>query len=345
MPVPAPTARLAATALPSRGTAMAGGILLCVLLAWLTVVAATALHMPPVLLALGVGLAARPVATRLPVAAGLAFSGRTVLRLGIMLIGARLALHEVAALGLPAVMIAIGAVALTVAGGAWLARLCGLDRARSYLSAGSVGICGASAALAVSAVLPPSPARERETAYTVAAVTLLSTVAMVAYPAIAHALALTDGQAGVFFGASIHDLTQVVGAGALVSPNATEAATVTKLVRVACLAPAAIAIGLLFRARADAASAGAVRPPLLPWFLIGFAGLAAIANTGLLPKPAIDLAGSAATFCLVTATVALGIKTSPRALVADGWRPLAALLLQTLLVGAYALAAALLLIR
>jgi len=206
------------------------------------------------------------------------------------------------------------------------------------LSAGAVGICGASAALAISSVLPSTPERQRETVFTIAAVTTLSTVVMLLYPVLARLVGFDETQAGIFFGASIHDVVQVVGAGELVSTHAATTATATKLVRVACLAPAAIFIGL-WAVRGCGKGAAKSSSPIVPWFLIGFALLAALANSGWIGRDGIALLSGAATICLVVAVGALGMKTSVRELMGAGWRPMLAVVLQTLLIGAYALAA------
>lgn len=293
---------------------------------------------PPVLTALAAGMVAHRWRVQESGAIGVDFCARTLLRIGVALIGVRLSLEQVAGLGLPVVLIATGSVLVTLVGGAAIGRVLGLSPARSVLSAGSVGICGASAALAISLVLPQTPERQRETIFTIAAVTTLSTIAMVAYPLLGHLLRFDDIQAGIFFGAAIHDVTQVIGAGALVSPEATTTATATKLIRIACLAPATVLIALWFaRGRKDA-SAMAV-PPILPGFLIGFVVLAAVANTGWIEEAVLGFLSQAATFCLVAATAALGMKTSVGELASAGWRPLAAVTAQTVLIGLYALVA------
>jgi uncharacterized integral membrane protein (TIGR00698 family) len=220
--------------------------------------------------------------------------------------------------------------------GTLMAMAFGLPRSRSLLSAGAVGICGASAALAISTVLPHREAQERQTATTVALVTVLSTAAMLLYPLLGRFLSLGPLEAGIFFGAAIHDVTQVAGAGAMISSDAATAAIATKLVRVACLAPVVAAIAMIGARYATSSHRGATPPPV-PFFLVGFALVAAAANLGLLSEAFRHFLSEAATFCLVAATAALGIKTSLRQILVDGWRPLAAMLAQTLLLASYAI--------
>ncbi len=321
-----------AAALRVERPTRAPGVLLCLMVAGAALALAAISGLPVILIALGLGIAARPIADEIAQPSGIGWSARAPLRLGIALIGAKLSFAELSEFGWPAAALAVGAVLVSLTGGALLGRALGLDAGRATLSAGAVGICGASAALAISAVLPASPQRERQTVYTICAVTLLSTIAMVAYPLVSRVAGLNDTQTGMFLGASIHDLAQVIGAGAMVSPQATEAATVTKLIRVACLAPVVLTIGLCFARRG--ASAEAARPPMLPGFLVGFIVLAVAVNLGLLPQIAIDAMTWLSALCLIVATAALGLKTIPGALAADGWRPALATIGQTLLLGA-----------
>ena len=314
------------------------GAAICVMIALVAMGLGRFTIVPAVLGALLIGMAARRWRAQDFGGAGIDFCARTLLRFGVALIGVRLSLEQVTNLGWSVVLIAVGAVAVSLIGGSAIGRLFGLSPARSVLSAGAVGICGASAALAISSVLPLSPERERETVFTIAAVTTLSTIVMIAYPFLGRLIGFDDTQAGIFFGAAIHDVTQVVAAGAMVSPEATTTATATKLVRVACLAPAAVLIGL-WAARAKLREPKGASPPILPLFLVGFVAMAIVANSGWVGARALAVLSDAATFCLVAATAGLGLKTSVRQLAGAGWRPVAAITAQTLLIGAYALGA------
>lgn len=312
------------------------GIAACAVLAGLSMLLALVVPaLPAVLIALIVGTM---IAHRVDVSylsPGADFTIRTILRIGIALIGVRFSAEQISELGMSAVAIAAGGVCLMLSVGTLVARVFGLPRSRSLLSAGAVGICGASAALAISTVLPHSEAQERQAATTVALVTALSTAAMLLYPLVGHFLSLDPLEAGIFFGTAIHDVTQVAGAGAMISNDSATAAIATKLVRVACLAPVVAVISIIGSRYATSSYRGTT-PPAIPFFLVGFALVAAATNLGLLSAGLRDILSETATFCLVAATAALGIKTSPRQILADGWRPPAAMLAQTLLLAAYA---------
>lgn len=262
---------------------------------------------------------------------GIEFASRTVLRVGVALLGMRITFDQVQSLGFGVLAITAVAVALTIVSGWLLARSLKLESSFGALTGGAVAICGASAALAIASVLPRGPTHERDTVMTVVSVTALSTIAMIVYPLITAALGLDPHTAGIFLGATIHDVAQVVGAGYTISNDAGDAATIVKLFRVALLLPAVLAISFLFHTREAQAQAGR-RPPLLPFFLVAFAVLVAVNSTGWVP-PAIN-AGlqESSRWCLVTAIAALGTKTSLGDLARVGWRPIALVVAETVFV-------------
>jgi len=266
--------------------------------------------------------------------AGIAFASRTVLRFGVALLGFRITLGEIAALGWQPIALVIVLVTLTFLASIAVARWMGFNPQFGLLSGGATGICGASAAMAISAALPPHPLKERATLFTIIGVSTLSAIAMILYPAIARLLGLDDLHAGIFIGATIHDVAQVVGAGYAISPEAGDTATVVKLMRVAMLLPVIVATGLLFRAKS---SGEGKAPPILPWFLAVF--LAMVVLNSLLPVPTfVQEAGNAVSrWCLVAAIAALGVKTHFSDIVAVGWKPVLLMLLEAMFIAALAL--------
>ena len=262
-------------------------------------------------------------------APGIRFSAKTVLRTGIALLGLRIALTDVAALGWAVTAMVAAAVAATIVFGALFARTTRTTRDFGVLTGGAVAICGASAALAVSAVLPRHAHAERDTTFAVIGVTTLSTVAMVLYPILSTALGFSPRDAGVFLGATIHDVAQVVGAGYSMSKETGDVATIVKLLRVAMLLPVILVLSLLYR-HATAAAAGGERPPLLPWFAVAF-GLLVLLNSFVALPPALTrAAGEVSRFFLVMAIAAIGMKTQLKELAVLGWRPVALIVAETL---------------
>ena len=289
---------------------------------------------PVMLFALLLGMAVNFVSANARCRPGIDFAARTVLRIGVALLGARITLGQIESLGPSVLLIAAVGVLLTIASGWALSRILSLDTRLGLLTGGSVAICGASAALALSSVLPASPERERDTMLTVVGVTALSTIAMITYPLLAAALHLTQTQTGVFLGATIHDVAQVVGAGYSVSKATGDTAAIVKLFRVALLLPAVLSVALVYRSAYVAAEGAETRkrPPLLPMFLFGFAALVLLNSTLKVPPQVTDAAGEASRWFLVTAIAALGAKTSLGELVKVGWRPIILLVAETAVV-------------
>ena len=193
---------------------------------------------------------------------------------------------------------------------------------------------GPAAALAVAAVLPKSETSERNAGATVAAITVIGTAAMLAYPLVAELAGMDAQAAGIVFGASLHEVVQAVGAGFTHSEPAGEVSATVKLIRVACLAPVVALIGRWsHRQNADVQ---ARTPPPLPLFLAGFLALAVLASTGAIPAPFLPVLREASRLCLLVAIVALGMKIAPRRLLAFGSRPLLAIVAQTLILAGFA---------
>lgn len=269
-------------------------------------------------------------------AAGIDFTAKAVLRLGVALLGLRITLDQVLALGWQPIAMVVLAVGLTIAVGILLARLMGFQMFFGLLTGGAVAICGASAALALSAAMPQHPKKEQATLFTVIGVSTLSTLAMVLYPMVTGWLGLTPWQAGVFIGGTIHDVAQVVGAGYSISHEAGDVATLVKLMRVAMLLPVIALAAWLARRHELSQGGGATgpRPPLLPWFAVAFAVLVAIHSTGWLPQVLVDLGKSASQWCLVAAMAAIGMKTHLKDLIKVGWKPAALMVAQTVFLAA-----------
>ena len=282
---------------------------------------------PAMLFALLIGMAFHFLDETPRFGPGVQFSAKTVLRVGVALLGIRLSFADLSGLGwIPVATVAVF-VAFTLASGVVLSRLFGRHMHLGLLTGGAVGICGASAALAIAAVLPRRHVGDRDVLFTVIAVTTLSTIAMIAYPLLAQLLGLDERATGFLIGATIHDVAQVVGAGYSVSPAAGDIATLVKLERVALLPVVLVGIMLVTRDRTDGGRA-AIR---LPWFLVAFVALMAVNSLGLVPDALRELLGQVSRGLLVVAIAALGVQTSLKAMVDVGGRHLAIIIGETLL--------------
>ncbi|WP_439139482.1 YeiH family protein [Roseicyclus sp.] len=292
---------------------------------------------PVMLFALLLGMAFNFLHADGPCRDGIDFAAKFILRLGVGLLGIRIVLADLAQIGWSGAALLTGLIALTIATGFVAAPLFGRQWRFALLTGGAVAICGASAALAIAAVIPPNEKSERNTLFTVMAVTALSTIAMVAYPLLFQLLGFTELQKGFLIGATIHDVAQVVGAGFSVSEAAGEIATLTKLYRVAMLPLVLIAIVLVLRATGHGAQGSKI--PLVPWFMMLFLALVALGSAVELPQALVAQLDLFSRGCLITAIAALGVKTSLKALTAVGGGHLAIVVVETLALLGLAVAA------
>ncbi len=329
------------------------GILLCAMIALAATFLAEYYGGPQLLYALLIGLAFHFMVKNPQVKPGVDFCGRTVLRLGVALLGARITLAQVAQLGISSALLIICAVVLTVAFGVLLAKWLDRPRDEGLLSGGAVAICGASAALAVASVLPQNPRNERFTLLTVVGVTVLSTLAMIVYPFALKWLAVSPQHAGLFLGGTIHDVAQVVAAGMMLGSDAGDTATVVKLFRVMLLTPVVVVIALMYRrqmseavaaaaAGGQAAAATQASVPFIPGFLLAFIVLMLLASSNIFPPAWVDAASSSSRWCLVAAIAAAGVKTSFEELLKIGWQPVLMLVAETVFIAAFVAAGILL---
>ncbi|MEM1074234.1 MAG: putative sulfate exporter family transporter [Pseudomonadota bacterium] len=318
-------------ALPRRSNELFPGVIMAVIVAVTAQFLADHYEAPAMLMALLLGIAVAFLGDEGKTVAGISFAARTVLRMGIAFLGVRISFDLMAGLGLDVVLLVVGAVLATIAFGLLISRFFGHGWRFAFLTAGSVAICGASAAMAISAILPKDEKSEQRLIFTVLGVTVLSTIAMIAYPILVTRLGLGETAGGIFLGATIHDVAQVVGAGFSVSEGAGDTATLIKLIRVSMLAPVVLVGALLIRTFAEA-SDDDTRPPLLPVFVIGFLALATINSLGLIPTQVADFVSQMSRWMLLVAIAAVGMKTNLKRVLAVGGPAIALLITETVFI-------------
>lgn len=259
---------------------------------------------------------------------GIAFTGRRVLQVAVVLLGLRLSLPEVVSVGagsLP-VMLATLAACLTVA---YLAgRILRISGDLRTLIGCGTGICGASA---IAAVAPVVGAESTAIAYSVSTIFVFNIAAVVVFPIIGHALSMSSQSFGLFAGTAVNDTSSVVAAASAFGSTAADYAVVVKLVRTLMIIPIVLALAILrgrHRARFDSGDVGPQRMTsrqalrLVPWFLIGFVLAAAVNSVGLVPSSSNGLITIVATFMISTAMAAIGMSADVGALRRTGARPL-----------------------
>ncbi len=297
---------------------------------WLKALGGGRVGVPAIVIALVIGMLLHPVASASRFEAGLTFCVKKLLRWAIALLGLRIALGDIVALGVATALLVVVAMAATVVSGLLLARWLGREVGMGALGGVATAVCGASAALATATVVPDYRGKAADVAFTVIAMNALSTLAMLAYPLICVWFGFSAAQTGIMLGATIHDVAQVVGAGQSVSDEAANAAVIVKLFRVFLLLPAVLLIGWwLARGAREGADGAAAKVPV-PVFAIVFLGLCLL-NSVLATQPA--LAGlylpvravllEASRWGLLIAIAALGLGTSMAAMMRLGWRHLA----------------------
>jgi len=290
---------------------------------------------PVMLMAILLGMPLQFLSEDARAQAGILFASRSILRIGVALLGVRVSAEMLAQIGAANVILVLLAVAATILISVALAPLVGKNRLFGFLTGGAVAICGASAAMAISSLLPNRAESERDLSFTVISVTLMSTLAMILYPVLTEQLGLGPKLAGVFLGGTIHDVAQVVGAGYSVSDEVGDISTLVKLLRVTLLAPVVFIGALVLR---NSVPAGAKRPPLVPGFVLAFLLLAAANSAHLVPAVVIGPIDTLSRAMLVTAVAAVGMKTSLAELKDVGSAAIVIIIAQTAFLAALVLA-------
>lgn len=290
---------------------------------------------PVMLMAILLGMPLQFLSEDARAQAGILFASRSILRIGVALLGVRVSAEMLAQIGGANVILVLLAVAATILISVALAPLIGKNRLFGFLTGGAVAICGASAAMAISSLLPNRAESERDLSFTVISVTLMSTLAMILYPVLTEQIGLGPKLAGVFLGGTIHDVAQVVGAGYSVSDEVGDISTLVKLLRVTLLAPVVFIGALVLR---NSVPAGAKRPPLVPGFVLAFLLLAAANSAHLVPAVVIGPIDTLSRAMLVTAVAAVGMKTSLAELKDVGGAAIVIIIAQTVFLAALVLA-------
>lgn len=317
------------------------GIVICLVVAFVAQVLADHYNAPAMLMALLLGIALHFLSEEGKAVAGIQFCAQSVLRLGVALLGARVSVELLAGLGGWLIGLIVLAVIATILFALLIVKFTKIDWRFGLLTGGAVAICGASAAMAIAAILPQDGKKQAEQAernliFTVLGVTILSTTAMVLYPIILKWLGLDARQGGVFLGGTIHDVAQVVGAGFSVSNETGEVATLVKLIRVTMLAPVILVASLLIRSRHKGQTIGK-KPPVLPLFIIGFLALAAINSVGYISAEMSGSINQISRWALLVSIAAVGMKTSIKNMLTIGGGAIGLIVVETVFLAGFIL--------
>lgn len=271
-------------------------------------------------------------------APGINFMAKRLLRLAIVLYGFRISFQQIASVGLMGFMLDLLIIGITLGFGTFIGmRLFKLDRDTSLLISSGAAICGAAAVLATESVLK---SESYKAAIAVASVVLFGTTAMFLYPFLQKLgiLGFNDIQYGIYTGATVHEVAQVLVAGAQINSNTAATAVIVKMTRVMLLAPFLLGLGFYFSRRQQAGHAVKFSKTI-PWFAVAFIAVAGFNSLHVLPAAIVNTLNDLDTLLLTLAMAALGIETNFNKLKQVGLQPfyLAATLFIWLVGGGYLL--------
>ena len=314
----------------------APGIILAILIALSAKFLSNNYQVPAMLLALLLGMTLHFLGEEGKCVNGLTFSSKIILQAGIVLLGTRISGDLFLSLDLNIIIIVTSAVFFTILFGILVLKAFGFNWKFGILLGGSVAICGASAAMAISSVLPKDEKSEEHLTFVILGVTLLSTMAMIFYPIITSWLMMDEKKAGIFLGATIHDVAQVVGAGFSISDYAGETSTIIKLYRVTLLFPVVLFISI-FVHRFGNDKNNKTKTQLIPKFVILFILCTLINSFGLIPEKVNLFFGEISKWLLLIAISAVGAKTRLQNLKIIGLTPAFLLIITSVFLMTYVL--------
>lgn len=298
------------------------GLALAALLSAISIGIAQALHssISPLIYAILLGLLVGNIAPKLTSGhwqPGLDFCKKRLLRLGVAFYGIHITVQHIADVGAGALLVDVIMLSSTLGLGYLLGRRwLGLDTPTSLLVGAGSAICGAAAVLAAEPVVRAKP---QQTTVAVGTVVIFGTIAMFLYPLLYPLLGLSKEAMGIFTGATVHEVAQVVAAGEAMGTDVAQTAVITKLTRVMMLAPVLVLLGhWLSRGSGNEAA----RSPQ-PWFAYGFILVVVINSVIQLPAVWVDTIKYLDSWALTMAMAALGLGTHISELKSVGWRPMA----------------------
>ena len=305
------------------------GIIVALLIAIAAKFLANNYQVPAMLMAILIGMSLNFLSEEGKCVKGLNFSSKNILYLGIILLGTRIDFENILSINQNVIFLVIFGVILTILFSILLLRVFGFQYRFGILIGGAIAICGASAAMAISSVLPKDDKSNERLTFVVLGVTIISTFCMIFYPIISNFLNMNEKSSGIFFGATIHDVAQVVGAGFTVSDFTGETATLIKLFRVTLLFPVVLCISLLsykFKLINDVDK----KTPLVPYFIIIFICVVVINSFNLIPNNIKFLSNEFSSWFLLIAIAAVGTKTRLQNLKIIGFLPIFSMVLITI---------------
>lgn len=310
------------------------GILIVTLIAITAKFISNTYGVPAMLMAILIGMSLNFLSDEKKFINGINFSSQNLLYLGIILLGSRINLYTILAIDLKIIFFVTSGVIITILFSIVLLKILNLPLSFGILIGGAVSICGASAAMAISSVLPKNDNTNQRLTFVVLGVTIISTICMIFYPLISNFLNFNNQTSGIFFGATIHDVAQVIGAGFMVSETTGEFATLIKLYRVSLLLPLVLIISF-FSYKLKLINKTQEKVKIIPYFIIFFAVLSLVNSMGYLPKNVNEIFNELSIWFILIAIAAVGTKTKFQNLKIIGFIPFLLMVLVTLFLMIY----------
>jgi uncharacterized integral membrane protein (TIGR00698 family) len=250
---------------------------------------------------------------------GTAFAARPVLQTGIVLLGFGINLAVLWQAGRASFPVLAGSLVVGLAGGLLLGRLMRIGFNMRMLIAAGTSVCGASA---IAALAPVIGAEAGEIAFATATIFLYNIAAVFLFPAVGHAMHLSDATFGTWAGTAINDTSSVLAAGYSYSPLAGQIATIVKLARSLAILPIAAGAALYVSQRTHGAQGRFDFAKTMPWFIVLFVVAAAVASVGVLPASVAGMLATAGRYVMVVAFAGVGFGSDFEKLRSVGVSPL-----------------------
>ncbi|CAN5181924.1 putative sulfate exporter family transporter [soil metagenome] len=287
----------------------------------------------PLLLAVVIGIVIGNLLPRTsPLRPVFRFAATWLLRVGVVLLGLRISLSDLGSIGARGLIVVLLTVTATFFGAQWLGRRLGVAPDLALLVGTGYAICGVSAVTAMNGLIK---AEDEEATYAIGLVTLAGSLSIIVLPLLGQGLNAVDF--GTWVGGAVHDVAQTVATASTSTERAIEAAIVVKLTRVALLAPLVLAVTIWQRRRKGATKdetnmTNVRRPPIVPWFVIGFLALVLVRSTGFLDAAVVDFVRNLEGWLFIAALVGVGAGVDIGRLRRLGGKPLQLGLLTWLIV-------------
>lgn len=274
--------------------------------------------LPAIVIGVAVAVIRRPGATFAP---GIDYSGRFLLQVAVVLLGAQLSLDAILRVGAESLPIMLATLTVCLLGTAVIGRALRVaPRLRTLIGVGT-GICGAAAIAAVSPVIG---ALSAEISYAVSTIFVFNVLAVVLFPLLGHALGMDPHTFGLLAGTAVNDTSSVVATASVFGASALGFAVVVKLVRTLMIIPISVGLSVIESRRSLSGQRMTVRRAigLVPWFLVGFLAVAVLGSLGIIPPGVREAMAHVSGFLIATAMAGIGLSTDAAALRRAGWRPL-----------------------